>query len=482
MPPRQGVERRRTIPSMKAPIALTCVLAALALATAACTAGGPNKTGVGGEPLELTIVKTQRSDFDIEAWAREVDRLSKGTIRLRITGEWHKGQNDLDRQMLAEVGAGTFDLGVIRAAAFDRVGVPALRPLVAPLLIDSYPFERLVFADPAVASMLHKTRSTTWIGVGLVPGRLQRPVGLKRDFLDAKSFRRAAFGVREGGVATETLRALGATPTPFVTRDSGVSALDGVEATTSASTNVVVRSRARSVTTNVVLWPRVMTIVMNRAAYDRLSAAQRGILDSAWRTSSSGEIALFERKDPDELKALCAGNRVRLVRGDAASVRHAVTAVLDRIARSGASRQAYARIVALKNATAVPVITPHCAKTKPAPSPGAATPVDGTWTVSMSYAEYVAAKPFADEDWNVNWGVHRLKLGHGRWDWRSDRDPDVKKGAYTLKSDLIVFDDPFDHETWRYRFTLYHGALTFRRAQTTTTPTAFIVKPWHRAG
>jgi TRAP-type C4-dicarboxylate transport system substrate-binding protein len=467
---------------VKTPIALICLLAVVAVATSACTIGGADKTGGGDGALELTVVKTQRADFDIEAWTRAVDRLSGGKIRLRIVGEWHKGQNDLDRQMLAAVGGGTFDLGVIRAAAFDRAGTQALRPLLAPLLIDSYSVERRVFSDPIVATVLHKVRSKTWIGVGLVPGRLQRPVGLKRDFLAASSFRGAAFGVREGGVATETFRALGAAPTPFVTRDSDVSALDGVEATANASTNTIVRSRARSVTTNVVLWPRVMAIVMNSAAYDRLSAAQRSILDRAWRSSSSAEIARFERDDPNELKGLCVSNRVRLMRGDATSVLRAVTPVLDRIARSGASRQAYARIVALKNATAVPASTPHCAKTRPAPSPGAATAVDGTWTASMSYAEYVAAKPFADEDWNTNWGVHTLKLNHGSWDWRSDRDPDVRKGTYTIKGDLIVFDDPFDHETWRYRFTLYHGALTFRRAQTTTTPTSFIVKPWHQAG
>jgi hypothetical protein len=96
------------------------------------------------------------------------------------------------------------------------------------------------------------------------------------------------------------------------------------------------------------------------------------------------------------------------------------------------------------------------------------------------------AKREVGESVEVNWGVQTLALGaDGRFRLRTSRpgNPALYQttGTWSVRADVLSVksEDPDDAgTTWRYRWTLFHGALVMRKLG--VAPTAWVVAPWRR--
>ena len=70
--------------------------------------------------------------------------LSGGAVQVTVINQWGDYAPSAEAQVVHAVAAGTVDLGWAGSEVFDTIGVPGLRALSAPMLIDSYPLENAV--------------------------------------------------------------------------------------------------------------------------------------------------------------------------------------------------------------------------------------------------------------------------------------------------------------------------------------------------
>ena len=111
---------------------------------------------------------------------------------------------------------------------------------------------------------------------------------------------------------------------------------------------------------------------------------------------------------------------------------------------------------------------------------GAATPVDGVYRADVTMAELKRGPGFDDGEANPsNVGHFKFELRNGRFRMSGASDGTEVIGTYTVKGDDFAFS--FNGEgPYRYRWSLYRGALTLRKRG--SGPTGLVVQPWRRVG
>src|SRR5712691_5019707 len=120
------------------------VLVAL-LATAGCQGSSANKAGGrASKPLVLTLANGNPGDVDVGEWVRAVERLSRGSIRIDVRGEWRQGEVDGEVATIRDVRRGRVDLAKVGARAWDAVGVRSFDAVTAPFLVTTYELERIL--------------------------------------------------------------------------------------------------------------------------------------------------------------------------------------------------------------------------------------------------------------------------------------------------------------------------------------------------
>ena len=259
----------------------------------------------GREPVVLTLVTGD------ELWASEfaaaVKRLSGGTIQIDIRAGGD-ALLDYERRHVENVRAGKADLVSVGARAWDRLGVTSFQALVAPFLVDSVALERRVLESPLVERMLEGVEPLDLVGLAVLPGLLRRPFGLSRPLLGPDDYAGATFGIRYGGVARDTIEALGATA-------KGYRSAPWLDSTAPSSTcgrsRVTATTRPGQLTANVVLWARPETIVIGRKAFDRLPSAQQEILRRAGRETLAPMAARLENEQQSVLEAAALAGSFR---------------------------------------------------------------------------------------------------------------------------------------------------------------------------
>ena len=113
--------------------------------------------------------------------------------------------------------------------ANDEFGVRGLRALHAPLLIDSYPLQERVLKSELVDEMLAELRPLGLVGIGILPGAIRHPIGLRHRLAAPDAFSGLTIGVQQSRVADAVMRALGARPVRLPAEVPNVEDLDGVE-------------------------------------------------------------------------------------------------------------------------------------------------------------------------------------------------------------------------------------------------------------
>ena len=455
---------------------------ALAVVAAGCGATGDK---AGGEDDGDTLVLTLATR-DAEAWdarfAREVARLSHGTMRIDVRADQHRDEADWEQRTVEDVRAGKFDLGDTGVRVWDLVGATSFQALLAPFLVDSEALQLRVLEGPIGQRMLAGLDQAGVVGIAMAVGQVRRPFGAARAFVGPGDFRGARVGIRPGGVARATFEALGAAPTVYAAgRFTG---LDAVELDPLVVADWGIDEPGSTLTANVAFWPLPSTIYMNRDAYERLTPAQRTVLRRAGRASLRPDFEDLLRAESGGLGAVCERGRLRLVQAspaDAAALRSAVQPVYDVLERDPLTRELIAAIRELR-AEVPAAVVPAC-RARSASRPREAT-LEGRWRSTPTAAELVAVGDNAAE----------ARAAHGTWvaEFRSGHltarlvEAGLEYSAtYEVRGDIVSIDFQVCPGTVctlisETRWSVYRNRLTFARIAGRPFSSVAVAAPWTR--
>jgi len=473
--------------SRRAQLALAAVLAAaLAVVTTSCRGSSVDKAG-GKTRKHATVVlrlathEMQGINGDID-FASAVRRLSKGSMEIKVTTNWRTGDAEHEKKTIEDVEAGNFDLGVVGVRAFDEVGVRSFQALVAPFLIDNSTLEQRVLESPLAARMLDGVRRIHLVGIALVPGALRLPLGISRALVGPEDYQGTRIGIRPGGVAAATFRALGSTPVPYI--EGSLSGLDGAELDLWTIGLNAYDKHARALTVNVVLWPRTQAIVMSTKAFEALTAAQQKILRDAGRAVVAPELTRLSRLSKDAFRSMCRGARTVFVTAsvaDLAALRKAVQPVYDQLDRDAQTKQFIAAISAMHGGATGPEPELSCRGGGSRHDQNNVGSLTGRWKWIWTRAELIHAGITPDNA--------KLLAGPGSVDFKAGRlrTRAGLTGTYRVNGDLItfVFDPPGGAGVtpgvgYELKWSVYRDRLTFAQAPGRDPLLALLIKPLTR--
>ncbi len=481
-----------------------CLLATVSALAAGCGGSATlDRTGkpVRDKPVVLTLADHENGTLDVQNWIREVQRRSGGTIRIKFRRGWRANDPDYDRGTIADVRAGHIDIAKIAARSWDEVGVQSFRALVAPMLIDSYALEQRVLTSDLPAEMISAVAKQDLVGLAVLPGLLRKPLGISRVLLGPRGFDGAMIGIRPGGVASKTFAALGAKAVVYAPGDpAAVSRLDGAELDVDVIAGNAYDRGSRALTANVNLWPRTVTLAMNRRSFDALSEKQKEALTSAAHAVVAPTVKAFGQLDTQTTQVLCKRGLklVTATDSDLRALRNALRPVYGNLERDAQTKTAIAEIQGLKSglgAGGAPTVS-RCGGIASAPagqssptagqsSPtaGQSSPIDGTYRSNVTRAQLLANPKFEQgEDNPGNYGRFTLTVASGRFQWRGSAEGIPEGGTATVRGDRVTLRPtyPLDatDQVFVYRWTRYRGVLAFTKV--TQGPTFLVVHPWRQ--
>jgi len=482
-------------------IGSVALAALLVLAAVGCASG--NKAGGASEkrPTVLTLASQWFSGQPVQLtrFANQVAKLSRGTIRIEFRDNWRAGDSDQEVDTIEDVRAGKFDLGWEGARAWDGLGIHNFDPLIAPLLINSYPLERRVFASGLPQKMLVGVQRAGVVGVGVLPGWMGKLLGLQRRLLTPADFRGLTFGVR-GPLATSTLRALGARPELYFANEP-LNRLGGLDSQLLTIANYNLDTAKSYLAGNLNLWPRPSVLFASPKIFHSLSATQQHVLREAANAAVMPAMSGAVQDDVTATQTLCARNKITLITLTPAQLRalaRAVAPVNERLSRDPATRRAIAEIQALKRGLPPPPAI-NCPR-RPASTSAAPTPIDGTWQMTVTasqlrgnpaYKIYGYNNPTPHEAKGDS-GTYRLSLhdGHMQTSLVSSLGTTSRDtGTFRVRDHLVTIYNAAGHdvgETDRYVWNLYRDELFLSKPPHQPNghggPPNPTFAPWHRVG
>jgi TRAP-type C4-dicarboxylate transport system substrate-binding protein len=473
--------------------------AALALGATGCGAGNLDKAGnPTSKPRVLTLADGNGDTSDAQPFAAAVWTLSHGTLQIKIEGSWRPGDAYSETGLINDVRAGKAQLGIAASRAFDTVGITSFQALQAPFLIDNITLERKVLDSSIPARMLAGLRPSGLAGLALLPGPLRRPLGFTKPLLAVSDYKGARIGSRPSGVTADMLRALGAIPVTMPRSNSGLgtAGLTGIEAH-AALIGQGWDLPGAVLTGNVVFGPRPSVIFMNQRAYAALTASQRGVLLRA--AAQARHAGIFQGNDAAAAAGLCQGGTLIVAASpaDLAGLRAAVQPVYTMLESNPSTKAYIAQITAMRGATGgAPGAVTCPAHAVPAGQiTTTVTPLDGTWQVTYTRAEFVAAGAYPDEllPSEGNWGQLTFTFSRGHF-WEIGRPTtapvNTAYGTYVLAGRKITLYFRYQNGALApgvagpYLWSVYKDTLTLKKAAAPgiEIPTGFVVKPWRKIG
>src|SRR4051794_3610410 len=209
------------------------IVASLALSALAAGCGSSASERVGeqakGPPHVLTMLKPIDNGEELGYFQREVDRLSKGKLRIRLEPSGYSKQTDFEAATIRDVQHGRADLAFAGTRAWDEFGVRRMSALMAPLLVDSYPLQQRVLGGELGREMLAELRPIGLVGIGILPGGMRHPFAFTKRLGGPADYRGLEIGTQQSRVADATMRSLGADPVRVPADTLGFHGVGGYE-------------------------------------------------------------------------------------------------------------------------------------------------------------------------------------------------------------------------------------------------------------
>ena len=252
---------------------------------------------------------------------------------------------------------------------------------------------------------------------------------------------------------------------------------------------------ARTLAANVSLWPRVLTIVMNRDAYDGLSDDQRKALSAAGPAALDPSLATIQGREEEAIGLLCNRGELAVRSATPAQLEglYAATAPVTRsLEHDPASRDALREIAEMR-AELEPEPAPACPASQVEAATNGPTPVDGLWRMETTKEEAATLIPRSDLV-PENWGEFTYAFEAGRFAFTTEGAGACiwAYGSYTVDEDTVEWkiedgggETPNDAanrpgEVFRYGWSQYRDQLALTALEGEVSPEPFRVEPWRR--
>jgi TRAP-type C4-dicarboxylate transport system substrate-binding protein len=443
---------------------------------------------LGEKPVVLTLANTDPDPANIDSpdFVAAVEQLSGGKIRIEVKFGWGSSRTTerAVERAVEDVRAGTVDLAVIPARVWDRFGVTSFQALLAPFLIDSMALEQRVVTGSLTSLMLEGVEPLGLVGIAVIPGELRYPLGISRSLIGATDYIGATIGIRTSSIAEAALRALGASPVAY---DPGsISGLDGAELGLATIAYNRHQEPARALTANVVFWPRAMTVVMNRQAFNALTTQQKDLFGRAGAEAAGPVVARIQHEAETWLNAVCRGHELALVRAsrsDRTALQRAVAPVYDELERDPLTREMIMEIRGLRGqGRTSDVDTVRCSPRR-AGANADAPALRGQWNATLSREELrlSGASPGLVDALRGSWTI---EFEDGRFEIRR-KEGGGGAGTYAVDGDRIrfVWDTGIAvqrGEMFVSRWSVYRDRLNFSPIPGRTKMAGLDVEPFMR--
>jgi TRAP-type C4-dicarboxylate transport system substrate-binding protein len=473
------------------------ILLAAALGAAApiagCFSGGSERVG-GQRPAEtrvLTMLDPFSNGTELTEFTAEVERLSRGALRIRIVRGTHKGP-EYEAATIRDMQHGRADLAFAGSRAWDQFGVHGLRALNAPLLIDSYPLQERVLESDLAEPMLEELQPLGLAGIGILPAAIRRPLGLRHRLAAPSDFSGLTIGTQQSRVADATMRALGAYPRRFPSSIQSVDGLGGIEHRVSSIDAEGLDVEGAHLMTNVDLWPRPIVVFAAGQSYGRLTDDERRILSTAAANAVPKKLAADRSVETESAGNICREGRTTFASATPAELRAlrlAVEPVYRELERDPTTRATIAAIERLKRQLAEPpAALPDCEAAAETPASGSPTEIDGVWR--MDTDRRAADAEEQAENWGrwiyvfdrgrfaitqenqqaCTWGYGTFALDGSRMSWTfTDGGGIAPNAAQNKPGEYFVFD-----------ISAYRDTLKLTPVEGEISPLNFRAKPWRR--
>lgn len=344
----------------KASALLALILVSAVASGCAGAPPGDKAGGAGGGPVVLRMASTLGLDAipAVADFIRRVNAVSGGTLQIKVINQWGGWAPDAEAQVVRAAAAGTVDLGWAGSRVFDTIGVPGLRALSAPMLIDSYPLENAVLHSAMPGRMLAGLASVHVTGLGVLGEGLRLPISARRPLLAPADWRGVSFGTLRSRVQEEAIRALGATPVvafgPVRSHAVGSGQIRGFELDVSRYVRLAgLATGAPYVAANVALWPEFDVLIASPRRLASLTVQQRTWLRQAADGAARDSAGLAASGNAASIGRACAmGARfVTATPADLAALRRALSVVYQHLQADPQTRAFIQQIQRLKNTT-----------------------------------------------------------------------------------------------------------------------------------
>jgi TRAP-type C4-dicarboxylate transport system substrate-binding protein len=462
---------------------------AVALAPSACSSSGVDKAGGTRteQPVVLTLADHETGPHQVQLWIEEVQRRSGGSLRIQVTNRWRDQEVAYDKGTIADVQAGKVQLAKVAARAYDTVGVTSFQALLAPFLIDNQRLEQRVLESELTGQTLAGTGKLGLVGLTVLPTDLRKPLGLSRPLVAVEDYRGARIGVREGELAKATFTALGATPVGYVP-GGPLSGLDGVELGLETIEGNEYDQQAKALTANITFWPKPVTVVMNRKAFESLTPSQQDALRQAGASVLARQVKLMQDLNNREARHTLCQRGLRFLSAstqELATLRRAVQPVYDQLEHNPQTRSFLQQIQAMRRETraAAAPDAPACSPSDSATGVAnqQATPLEGVYKGTVTRVP--PGLPV-----NENLGDYKITFAGGRFEYAQDSPagPFASSGTYTIdKNKVVISFDAGENQGQMLacQWSLYKGILTLRPSRSSGLDCGFLeLTTWRRAG
>ena len=260
-------------------------------------------------------------------------------------------------------------------------------------------------------------------GVGILPGPLVHPFGVKGPLLSAADFEGTTISMSRGEIAERALALLGA---GFIVWENNGARMDNINGSLlplSYVTGNRFHAPGRSVTADVTMWPRPLVLIANRDALAALSAEQRAVLASAVGATVPDLVSDFERDDVESAAIACGVGLTLPEAGTAniAGLRAAVRPLVDEIGATDIGAKVFARVEELRPSTP-PQRPLECLATPASWPTEVSNRLDGTY-IADTTAEDLRAQGVPERDIvDENWGHWTLVVKDGRFAYTQENE------------------------------------------------------------
>ena len=451
----------------------------------AVAASQGTKAGPGAAPVTLRIGTKDGPDapagVQITEFIKRVDAASGGSLRIEPVWAAVDDGPSWDQRVARLVSKDTLDMGLIPSRAWDTEGVTSLKALSAPFLITTDALAAQVITSDLSDEMLAGLEHASVIGLSLFPEGLRHPYSFGDDpLLGPASYAGQTIRAPASAVSSAMLAALGAQLT-----DADID-----KATQAGMESEYAFKPSGIATGNVTFFVKVNSLVISKAAFERLNDQQRAALREAADQTQAWVIdnTYVDKEWADEF---CQGGSkvVAASVADLAALEAAVAPVYADLERDSTTKGILDAIRTMKT-TAAPATDTTCSGSQPEPSQAAEpTAIDGTYRASFTFADLQRSPLLLDvgELNDENWGAITVTFDRGRLDLalKNDSVDRVWTGTFSVTGDEVRFELPTyaPGVKFGFRWKLHGDTLTFERDwDVGEGPTTFLVKPWTRTG